>query len=286
MTPLRQRMIEDMRIRGLAPTTQKIYVDCVAKFALFFGKSPANLGREEIRHYLHYLVTETNTSPSYHGQVAGALRFLYQTTLRKNWSPSHIPRPKQRLRLPVVLSREEVAQFFNAVESVKYRPLLMIAYSAGLRVSEITHLQLQDIDRERMVIHVRRGKGAKDRYAILSPRLLEPLDTYLAAARPTTTWLFPGKDPQRPLTRGAVHRACARIAKRSKVEKRVSPHTLRHCFATHLLDDGEDLRTIQRLLGHNSLGSTSVYLHLSPGAQRRVVSPLDSLDLSGPELGS
>lgn len=278
-------MLEDMRIRGLAPATQKIYVDCVAKFAQHYGDSPANLGRDEIRGYLYYLAAETDTSRSYQGQVAGALRFLYHTTLRKDWPISHIPRPRQRHRLPVVLSREEVAQFFNAVESVKYRVLFMIAYSAGLRVSEITHLQLQDINRERMVIHVRRGKGAKERYAVLSPRLLEPLDAYLDAAQPTK-WLFPGRNPERPLTRCAVHNACRRIAKRAKLAKSVSPHTLRHSFATHLLEDGEDLRTIQHLLGHRSLGSTSVYLHVTPNARRTVASPLDSLDLSRSERES
>lgn len=159
MTPLRQRMIEDMRIRGLSETTQKIYVDCVAKFAQFYGESPANLGREEIRRYLYYLATKTDTSASYRRQVAGALRFLYQTTLRKNWPISHIPTPKERKRLPVILSRDEVVRFFVAIENVKYRLLFMIAYSAGLRVSEITHLQVQDLDLERMVIHVQRGKG-------------------------------------------------------------------------------------------------------------------------------
>jgi site-specific recombinase XerD len=282
MTPLRQRMIEDMRIRGFAESTQKIYVDCVAKFARFYGKSPANLGREEIRLYQYYLATQTDTSRSYQAQVAGALRFLYHNTLRKNWPIGQIPSPRQIKKLPTVLSREEVGRFFDAIESVKYRLVFMIAYSAGLRVSEITHLQVQDIDRERMVINVRRGKGSKQRFAILSPSLLGPLDEYVAAARPTL-WLFPGLKPGQPLTRCSVNNACRRIRKRARLNKRVTPHTLRHCFATHLLEDGEDLRTIQRLLGHNSLGSTSIYLHLSPDSQRRVSSPLDSLVLAASE---
>lgn len=285
MTPLRQRMIEDMRIRGFAESTQKIYVDCVAKFARFYGESPANLGREEIRRFQYYLATQTDTSRSHQRQVACALRFLYHTTLRKNWPIGQIPCPRERKKLPTVLSREEVRRFFEAVESVKYRVVFMIAYSAGLRVSEITHLQVHDIDRERMVIHVRRGKGAKERFAILSPSLLGPLDAYMSAARPAL-WLFPGKDRRRPLTRSAVHYACARITKRAGLKKRVSPHTLRHCFATHLLESGEDLRTIQRLHGHDSLGSTSIYLHLSPDSQRRVVSPLDSLEAQGAEADS
>lgn len=279
MTPLRQRMIEDMRIRNLAPSTQQIYVDCVAKYAQHFSQSPDELGRDHIREYMRYLVQETECSTSYQSQVASALRFLYHTTLRVEWPIQHIPRPKMAKRLPVVLSRTEIVRFLGAIDNLKHRVIFMIAYSAGLRVSEITHLQVADIDRERMVIHVRRGKGAKDRYVMLSARLLPLLDEYTKAARPTA-WLFPGRAPRVPITRSAVNQACSRIAKRAGLAKRVSPHVLRHSFATHLLEDDVDLRTIQLLLGHKSIASTAVYLHVCPAVGHKVTSPLDRLDLS------
>jgi site-specific recombinase XerD len=272
-------MIEDMRIRNLAPATQKIYVDCVAKYAQHFGQSPDQLGREHIRDYMCYLVEQARTSASYHGQVASALRFLYLRTLQVDWPIEHIPSPRREQRLPVVLSRQEIVRFLGAICNLKYRLVFLIAYSAGLRVSEITHLQVQDIDRERMVIHVRQGKGAKDRYVMLSPRVLVVCDAYVNAAQPTT-WLFPGRSAGRPISRAAVSQACRRIAKRAHLAKRVHPHTLRHSFATHLLEDGVDLRTIQVLLGHKSIKSTSVYLHVSPAVGQKVVSPLDRLELS------
>jgi len=281
VTPLLQRMIEDMRIRNFAPATQKIYVSCVAKFAEHFGRSPAKLGSEDVREYMRYLVEETHTTASYHAQVAAALRFLYRWTLQVDWPIDRIPSPRREKRLPVVLSREEMVRFFEAVDSLVYRVIFMIAYSAGLRVSEITNLQAQDIDRERMVIHVRCGKGAKDRYVPLSERLLVELNQYFKAFRPTS-WLFPGRRPGLPLTSCAVQYICRRAGEDAGLAKRVTPHMLRHTFATHLLEDGEDLRTIQVLLGHSRLSSTAVYLHVSPLAGQNVVSPLDRLDLSSP----
>jgi site-specific recombinase XerD len=274
-------MIEDMRIRNFAPATQKIYVKCVAKFAEHFGRSPDKLGSEDAREYMRYLVEETHTTASYHAQVAAALRFLYRWTLQVDWPIDRIPSPKLERRLPVVLSRDEIARFFEGVDSLVYRVIFMIAYSAGLRVSEITNLQVQDIDRERMVIHVRCGKGAKDRYVGLSERLLVELNQYHKAFRPNK-WLFPGRRPGHPLTTSAVHRVCRRTGKQAGLTKRVTPHMLRHSFATHLLEDGVDLRTIQLLLGHSCLSSTSVYLHVSPTVGKNVTSPLDRLNVSSP----
>lgn len=276
MTPLRQRMIEEMRMRNLAPGTQTVYVDCVARYARHFGRSPDQLGAEDVREYLRYLTEETHMGSATRKVHACALRFLYYKTLKVAWSIDYIPLPKDERKLPVVLSRSEVQRLLAAVVSLKYRTMLMLLYAGGLRVSELTHLEVGDIDRDRMVIHIRHGKGGRDRYVMLAQSLLPALDSYIQAARPTR-WLFPGRVPNCPVTTSLVVKICRQAARDAALTKRVSPHTLRHSFATHLLEAGTDLRSIQVLLGHRSLRTTSGYLHVAPAAQRGVVSPLDTL---------
>jgi integrase/recombinase XerD len=278
MTPLRRRMIEDMRLRNFAPGTVDVYVNCVARFARHFGKSPELLGPDDVRAYLLHLIEQRRSSWSYYNQNLQALRFLYNVTPGRDWVLKHLACPKRPKRLPVVLSGEELVRFFAAIASLKHRASLMTAYAAGLRVSEVTALHVEDIDSRRMVIHVRQGKGSKDRYVMLSPKLLELLRAYWKAARPRA-WLFPGSDPERPITTSAVRKACQRAREAAGLGKHVTVHTLRHSFATHLLEAGTDLRTIQVLLGHHSPRTTAVYTHVSPTAVRATTSPLDRLDL-------
>ena len=279
MTPLRRMMIEEMRIRNLAPSTQTIYVGCVARYAKHFGQSPDQLGPEHVHEYFRYLTEEADVSNGYRITMASALRFVYHKTLHVEWSVEHIPLAKRETKLPVVLSPKEVRRFFAGILSLKHRAMLMTIYGSGLRVSEVTHLQVRDIDRERKVIHVRHGKGAKDRYTILAQRVLPFLDAYSEAARPTD-WLFPGRKAGCPISRAAVYQACLAAARRARLDKHVTPHTLRHCFATHLVEAGTDLRSVQLLLGHRSLRTTAGYLQLAPTAQPGLVSPLDQLGVS------
>ena len=276
MTPLRQRMIQEMQIRNLAPGTQTLYVNCVTRYARHFGRSPDQLGPEDVHQYFRYLTEECHLGSGARIVNACALRFLYHKTLHVNWSIEHIPLAKEERKLPVVLSQAEVERLLATVVGLKHRLMLELLYVAGLRVSELTHLEVGDIDRERMVIHVRHGKGARDRYVMLAQRLLPDLDSYMAAARPVR-WLFPGLRPNSPVTTAMVTKVCRRAAHDARLTKRVSPHTLRHSFATHLLEAGTDLRSIQVLLGHRSLRTTTVYLHVAPAAQRWVKSPLDTL---------
>jgi len=276
MTPLRQRMIQEMRLRNMAPGTQTLYVNCVARYARHFGRSPDALGPEHVHEYLRYLLEDRRVGSGTRKVNACALRFLYHRTLRVDWSIDYIPLPKDERKLPVVLSQAEVERLLAAVVGLKHRLMLELLYAAGLRVSELTHLEVSDIDRERMVIHVRHGKGARDRYVMLAQRLLPDLDAYMAAASPVR-WLFPGLGPNCPVTTAMVAKVCRRAAHDARLTKRVSPHTLRHSFATHLLEAGTDLRSIQVLLGHRSLRTTTGYLHVAPAAQRGVMSPLDTL---------
>ncbi|MBA3440428.1 MAG: tyrosine-type recombinase/integrase [Pyrinomonadaceae bacterium] len=279
MTPLRQRMIEDMQIRNLSPKTQRNYLDQVAKFAQFFGKSPSLLGPEEIRTYQVYLVQEKQVAWSVLNQAVCALRFFYRITLGKDWAIQRIPAPKTEKKLPVVLSADEVARFFAAIPSLKHRAILMTAYAAGLRVSEVTNLQVADIDSQRMVIRVRQGKGRKDRYVMLSPHLLTLLRTYWKVRRPTS-WLFPGRNQGRPISVRMVQIACQQARVEAGLSKQVTVRALRHSFATHLLEAGTDVRTIQILLGHRSLQTTARYMHVSTSTIRAAASPLDALTLT------
>lgn len=278
MTPLRQRMLDDMRLRNLSPRTIKTYTDHVAKFAAYFGKSPELLGPDDVRHYQVHLVHTRHVSWSAFNQAVCALRFLYRVTLQKDWAITHIPYPKVERKLPVVLSTAEVLQFLSAITSLKYRAILMTAYAAGLRLSEVTHLRVSDIDSERMVIRVQQGKGHKDRYVMLSEVLLQVLRRYWQAARPTT-WLFPSCQSECPISCSAVQRACQRAARDAGLSKQVTVRMLRHCFATHLLEAGTNIRVIQTLLGHSSVSTTQRYTHISTGTVRATHSPLDDLAL-------
>ena len=275
-------MTEDMQLRNLALNTQISYLLQVSCFARHFGKSPAELGEEEIRAYQIYLTTEKKLSPgSIHSAVA-ALRFFYKVTLKRDWTVEDVlPLPKKPQTLPVVLSPEEVQQFLACVESVKHRAILTTCYAAGLRISEAVHLKPTAIDSRRMVIRVEQGKGQKDRYVMLSPALLEILRSYWWAVRPRE-WLFPGDRPSQPITRDAVGDACLKALRLSGLSKPVTPHSLRHAFAVHLLEAGADVRTIQLLLGHRSLATTARYLQIATSKVCATTSPLELLPRPAP----
>jgi site-specific recombinase XerD len=275
-------MLEDMRVRNLSPHTQRAYVENVARFARHFGRSPTELGPEEIRTYQVYLVEQRHLAPSSIEIAVCALRFLYKVTLTHPWSVDDlIPAPKKPHRLPVVLSPDEVVRALACVASPKHRALLTTCYAAGLRISEAVRLRPQDIDSQRMVIRIEQGKGQRDRYVMLSPRLLEVLRDWWRRSRPHT-WLFPGPRPDRPIGRGAVEDACHRARRLAGLTKPLTPHVLRHCFAVHLLEAGTDVRTIQLLLGHRSLETTARYLRIATTKVCATTSPLDLLPQPAP----
>ena len=276
MTPLRQRMTESLELRGVSPKTLRIYIDCVARFAPHFGKSPEQLGCAEVRTYLLYLVHERKVAWGTYKQALAALRFLYRWVLERGEVVQDIRAPRPERRLPVVLSFEEVHRFFAAIPSFKHRTLLMFAYAAGLRVSEAASVRVSDIDSQRMVIRVVQGKRKKDRYTILSPLLLEMLRHYWWAARPKD-YLFPGRGRSGVVRSSTVQRACIEAQRIAGLGKEVTPHTLRHSFATHLLEAGTEVRVIQELLGHASPRTTALYTHVSTKLIGKVQSPLDLL---------
>jgi site-specific recombinase XerD len=269
-------MLEDMGIRNLAANTQLCYVKQVAAFARYFDRSPDQLGPEEVRIYQNHLVANKHLTASSLGTATAALRFLYRVTLGQDWTPEDIPMPKKPFKLPVVLSAEEVSLFLASVANLKHRTILMTTYAAGLRVSEATHLRVADVDSGRMVIRIDQGKGNKDRYVMLSPRLLEALRSYWTAERPKL-WLFPGDICGSPITQDAVRQACRKAHRACGVSKPITPHSLRHAFATHLLESGTDVRTIQLLLGHRGLATTSRYLKIATSTVCATASPLDLL---------
>ncbi len=278
MTPLRRRMTEDLILHNLSPKTIRLYINWVADFARYFHTSPDQLGPEHVRSYLLHLVQERRVSCNVHKQARLALQFFYRVTLGRDWVVAEVARPKAPKTLPVVLSQDEMARFLDALQNPKHRALLMTAYAGGLRLSEVARLRVEDVDSARMVIHVRQGKGHKDRDVMLSPRLLRVLREYWAAYRPRP-YLFPGRQPDQPVSPRTVLMVCQRALAASGLSKHVHMHTLRHSFATHLLESGTDLRTIQVLLGHLSPRTTAVYTHVSPAAVRSTLSPLDRLDL-------
>ena len=276
MTELRRRMIEELQLRNYSPKTAEVYIRCVANFTQHFKLSPDRLGPEHIRQYQLFLVQRKQVAWAVFNQTVCALRFFYRHVLHRDWIIEHIPYPRLEEKLPVVLSPAEVAAVFAATRNLKHRTILMTIYATGLRVSELTHLRVSDIDSQRQVICVRQGKGRKDRQVMLSPKLLELLRIYWKHYRPVV-WLFPGNTPERPITRETVFTICRQAGEAAHLSKRISPHTLRHCFATHLLEDEIDLRRIQVLLGHRNLKTTAKYLHVSNLAVRTTVSPLDRL---------
>lgn len=277
MTDLRQRMIHDMQIRNYAPKTIKLYVAQVASFAKYYGRSPEKLGPEHIRGYQVYLIEEKHASWSHFNITVCALRFFYKVTLGKGWMIKHLPYGKMPKKLPVVLGWEEMKRFLDCLPQWSHRIILMTTYSAGLRVSEVAKLQVDDVDSSRMLIRIQGGKGQKDRYVPLSKTLLEVLRAYWKVARPTN-WLFPGRQADHHIATRTIARACHQAARKAGIRKRVTPHTLRHSFATHLLERGIDVCTIQKLLGHKNLKTTTIYTHVTQAHIRATPSPLDLLE--------
>jgi integrase/recombinase XerD len=284
MTPLRRRMTEDLTIRNYSPKTIKEYTGQVAAFARYFGKAPDQLGPGHIRGYQVYLINERKVSWSTFNNAVCALRFFYRVTLKKDWMIEHLPYGKRPKRLPVVLSQEEVHRLFAAMPNLTYRVILMTAYSAGLRVSEVARLKVEDLDPERKLIRVRQGKGRKDRYVPLADVLLQALGGYAQIGQPAD-WLFPGRNPGHYLSIQTIGRACTSAARAAGIIKHVTMHTLRHSFATHLLENGTDICTIQKLLGHARLHTTTIYTHVSEARLRSTRSPLDLLPPVDPPKG-
>ena len=277
MTSLRRRMIEDMQIRNLAVNTQEVYIRQVSLFARHFQKSPELLGPEQIRAYQVYLTNEKKLSIGSIIVAISALRFLYRVTLKKDWSFADlIPAPKVPKKLPIILSPEEVVQFLRCVTSRKHRAILTTCYAAGLRISEAVALTPPAIDSKRMVLRVEQGKGQKDRYTMLSPKLLEILRAWWRVERPKD-WLFPGDIPGQHISRYAVEEECQKARRICKIPKPITPHSLRHAFAVHLLEQGADIRRIQLLLGHRSLATTAKYLRIATSKVCSTSSPLDLL---------
>jgi len=278
MSALRRRMIDDMTLRNLSPATQRSYLHAVTKFSRHFGCPPDRLGLEDVRSFQVHLVSQGISWPALN-QIVCALRFFYGVTLDHAEIPERIVYARTPRKLPSILSADEVVRFLEAVSSLKTRVALTTAYAAGLRASEAVSLQVADIDSGRMVLQVRHGKGAKDRTVMLSAALLAILRSYWRLARPTP-WLFPGRSPDKPIDVQVLHAACRSAAKAAGLTKRVSVHTLRHSFATHLLESGTDIRIIQVLLGHSNLSTTARYTHVATSTIARTQSPLDRLDLT------
>lgn len=277
MTPLRIRMTEDMQLRNLSPNTQDSYLRQVSQFARYFKKSPEELGREDIRSYQVYLTNEKKLATGSILIAVSALRFLYRVTLQKDWSfEDIIPAPKKPQSLPVVLSPEEALKFLDSVRPINHHAILTTCYAAGLRVSEAICLSPTDIDSQRMVIRVKQGKGQKDRYVMLSTRLLQILRDWWKVKKPRQ-WMFPGSTMGTHITRGAVEDACKKAHRLCGIRKPITPHSLRHAFAVHLLERGTDVRTIQLLLGHRSLATTQRYLRIATVKVCSTASPLDLL---------
>lgn len=277
ISPLRQRMIEDMTIRNLSPATQRSYLHAVSKLSRYFGRAPDRVGLEDVRAFQVHLVSSGMSWPALN-QTVCALRFFYGVTLGHDEVPERIAYAREPRKLPVVLGADEVVSFLEAVPSLKTRVALTTAYAAGLRASEAVGLKVADIDSGRMVIRVEHGKGGKDRYVMLSAQLLAILRTYWRLARPHH-WLFPGRTGTKPIDVQVLHAACRSACAAAGLSKRVTVHTLRHSFATHLLESGADIRIIQVLLGHANLSSTARYTRVSAGLIQRTESPLDRLKL-------
>ena len=275
ISPLRQRMTDDMRMRQLAPKTQAGYLRVVREFTRFLGRSPDTATVEDLRRYQLHLVDHGVSPVSLNAAITG-LKFFFEITLHEpdlmaRMQPVRVPRV-----LPVVLSPDEVGRLIAATGNLKHQTALSVAYGAGLRASEVVALKVGDVDGQRMTLRIEQGKGRKDRYAMLSPVLLELLRDWWRIARPTA-WLFPGRDPLQPMSTRQLNRPCHAAADMAEITKRVSPHTLRHSFATHLLEQNTDIRVIQVLLGHAKVDTTALYTHVATNTIREVMSPLDRL---------
>jgi integrase/recombinase XerD len=282
VTHLRKTMLEELQRRNFSEHTIRYYIRTVEDFARHFNRPPDRLGPRHIREYQAELFQKRKLSPGTVAIRLAALRFFYIKTLKKSWSIAETPYPQKNRRLPTILSQKEVEQLIHAARTQRERILLMTLYATGARNAELTHLKATDIDSQRMVVHIRGGKGRKDRDVMLSPNLLTALRSHWRCYhRRSSNWLFPSNyRKDRPIDTKTVWYACQKAAQRAGIQKRVHPHTLRHCFATHLLEAGTDLRAIQILLGHQDLKETTVYLHLSQRHLNATVSPLDALALN------
>lgn len=276
MGKFQDRMAEDIDIRGLTPATKQIYLRCVRQFVGHFMQPPDRLDAEHVRRYQIHLTRQCKVAASTFNQAMAALRFFYRVTLRKPGVADGITPQRKPLRLPSVLSVPRVAALLSSVRNLKHRALLSTCYAAGLRATEAVRLKVTDIDSQRMTIRINQGKGRKDRFVMLSPKLLDLLREYWKAYRPTD-WLFPGPKTGRPLTRHTLNRLTERARKNARLPVALHPHVLRHSFATHLLDQGVNICVIQKLLGHRSLRSTSVYVHVSDDYLKKTPSPFDHL---------
>jgi len=269
-------MDRDLQIRGYAPGTCEDYLSAVKNFVRFFKRPPDELTLEHINQYQLHLTRERNVSWSHFNVVVCALRFFYKVTLQKDWEVKRIPYRKAGRKLPEILSQEQIVRFFTSIPNLKHRAVLMTMYAAGVRVSEALHLRPSDIDSSRMVLRIEQGKGRKDRYTLLSPLLLEILREYWKIARPKT-WLFPTRDQDKPLSRRSIQKVIRKACEVAGLGKTVRSHSLRHAFATHLMEQGVNIRIIQTLLGHRSLRSTEIYTHVSRTHLQDTKSPLDQL---------
>ena len=276
MGKLREQMKMDLKLNGYSPKTQAAYLGYMKNFVRYFGRSPAKMGEKEIREYLYHLITGKDLGDSSINSAYSALKFFYETTLCRDWNVAKIPRRKTEKRLPVVLDGSEIKQLLAVTANLKHRALLMITYSAGLRVSETAHLRVSDIDSKRMQLRVAQGKGKKDRYALLSPVTLNLLRDYWRQYRPFS-WLFPGRSPERPISTRSIQKVFKDAKRKAGIKKPATVHTLRHSFATHLLEAGTDIYRVQKLMGHTTPKTTAIYIHLRRQDLLKVVSPLDSL---------
>ncbi len=284
MGVFRDLMEDDLRIRGYSENTRKLYLERVYHYVRYFMKPPDVLTLEDIHEYQVYLTKEREVSWSYFNQAVCALRFFYSVSLEKDWDVTRIPYQKGARRLPEVLSTEEVAALFDALVNLKHRTILMTQYAGGLRTGEAVNLKVKDIDGKRMTIRIDHGKGRKDRYVMLSEKLHFALQEYWKVQRPQG-WLFPGQDPARHLSKDSVQRVFKKAKTKAGIIKQVTPHSLRHSFATHLMEDGTNIRVIQRLLGHKSIRSTEVYTHVATGYLTETKSPLDRLRMPNRSSG-
>jgi integrase/recombinase XerD len=275
MGKLHDQMSEDLVLKAYSPHTQRAYLRCARHFAKHYMRSPEEMGAQEVRDFLLHLFRDRKASPATLDMYVNALKFLYNLTLKRPDAVEGISHPKRPKTLPVILSPEEVLRIFAAIRSVKHKAIIATAYAAGLRISEVCGLRFADIDSQRKRIHVRSGKGKKDRYVMLGESLLDLLRQYYQKARPQGEYLFPGYNPQRPICTTAVSQVLRKVVRQTGLTKKVSMHTLRHCFATHLLEAGTDIRILQVLLGHSSIRTTLRYTHITDRLVQKLVSPLD-----------
>lgn len=277
MSALREQFIQQMQLKGYSPRSIKTYVESLIHLSKFYQAGPDSLSQQQIRDYLQRCAIEKNFSTSFINQCIGAVKILFVQVLKREWDPISIPRMKREKKLPVVLSKQEVASIFEGIKNIRHKTILMVTYSAGLRVSETRNLRINDIDSKRMQIRVRQAKGAKDRYVILSAVVLDQLRIYYKTYRPKE-WLFASQQSEK-ISEKMIQHVFKTAIKRAGIIKKVSIHSLRHSFATHLMEQGVSLPIIQQLLGHRSLRTTSVYLHVQQYAVDLVKSPLDSLSI-------